>query len=47
MLIPFLTGLTAWISLGAPTDKAALLALLSNEIGFGILALKELAGSSQ
>ncbi len=47
MLIPFLTGISAWIALGAPTDKASLLLLLNNELGFGILAIKEYAGSSQ
>ena len=47
MLIPFITGLSAWIGLGAPTDKASLLILLNNELGFGILAIKEYVGSSE
>lgn len=45
MLVAMLTELSAWIGLGAPTDKASLLAFGNSELLTIILAIKEKAGA--
>ncbi len=46
MLIMVLMNISAWIGLGAPTDKAGLLVLANGIITGTVLTLKELLGST-
>ena len=45
MLIMILLNVSAWIGLGAPTDKAGLLILANALINGTVLTMKELLGS--